>query len=101
MTDRTHLTLHVELDAKDGSIAGRVLDGGHAGRPFSGWIGLAAAIEDALPGGPERGIEAEHADEQAAARSRTGSAAAAKAGGSSTARIGTVMPAPTGEGGQR
>lgn len=59
MTDRTHLTLRVELDPQDGSIAGRVLDGGAAGRSFSGWIGLAAAIEDALP------------DEQAVPRSRT------------------------------
>ena len=45
MTDRTHLTLHVELDSHDGSIAGQVLDGGDVGRSFSGWMGLAAAIE--------------------------------------------------------
>ncbi len=48
MTDRTHTTLGVELDPQDGSIAGRVLDEDGAGRPFSGWMGLAAAIEDAL-----------------------------------------------------
>ena len=53
MTDRTHLTLRVELDSQDGSIAGEVLDGGAAGRSFSGWMGLAAAIEDALPGGAD------------------------------------------------
>jgi hypothetical protein len=38
MTDRTHLTLRVELDPHDGSIAGRVLDGGAIYRSFSaGW----------------------------------------------------------------
>jgi hypothetical protein len=87
MTNRTHVTLRVELDPQDGSIAGCVLDGAGAGRSFAGWMGLAAAIEDALPGGAGRGTETEHADEQAAPRSRTGSGAAAKAGGSSTARI--------------
>ena len=45
MTDRTHLTLRVELDPQDGSIAGRVLDEDGAGTSFSGWMGLAAAIE--------------------------------------------------------
>jgi hypothetical protein len=61
MTDRTHLTLRVELDPQDGSIAGRVLDGGPAHRSFSGWMGLAAAIEDALQVGGERET-AEQAD---------------------------------------
>jgi hypothetical protein len=75
MTDRTHATLRVELDPQDGSIAGRLLDGEGAGRSFSGWVGLAAAIEDALQGGAGRGT-AEHADETAARRSRTGGRAA-------------------------
>ena len=57
MTDRTHLTLHVELDSHDGSITGQVLDGGDVGRSFSGWMGLAAAIEDALPGGADNRTE--------------------------------------------
>jgi hypothetical protein len=51
MTDRTHLTLRVELDPHDGSIAGRVLGGGAIYRSFSGWMGLAAAIEDTLQDG--------------------------------------------------
>ncbi len=55
MTDRTHLTLRVELDPQDGSIAGDVLDGAAAGRSFSGWMGLAAAVEDALPSELQRG----------------------------------------------
>jgi hypothetical protein len=76
MSDRTHLTLRVELDPHDGSLAGRVLDGGAADRSFSGWMGLAAAIEDALQGGAGRGT-VEHADETAARRSRTGGGAAA------------------------
>ena len=70
MTDRTHLTVQAELDPQDGSIAGRVLEGGAAGRSFSGWMGLAAAIEDAMPASPEWATEAEHADERAAPRSR-------------------------------
>ena len=76
MTDRPHLTLCVELDPHDGSIAGRVLDGCAIDRSFSGWMGLAAAIEDALQGGAGLGT-AEHADETAARRSRTGGGAAA------------------------
>lgn len=48
MTDRTHVTVHVELDPQDGSIAGRLLDDGGASRGFAGWIGLAASIENAL-----------------------------------------------------
>lgn len=63
MTDRTHLTLRVELDSQDGSIAGQVMDGGGAGRSFSGWMGLAAAIEDALPGGADRGTQTEQGSE--------------------------------------
>ena len=55
MTDRTHATLRVELDPQDGSIAGRLMDGEGADRPFSGWVGLAAAIEDALQGGGRAG----------------------------------------------
>ena len=72
MTDRTHATLRVELDPQDGSISGRLQDGEGAVRPFSGWVGLAAAIEDAL----QRGGRSEHADESAARRSRTGGGAA-------------------------
>lgn len=69
MTDRTHLTLRVERDLHDGSIAGRVLDGGAADRSFSGWMGLAAAIEDALQAGAGRRA---HPDETTAQRSRSG-----------------------------
>ncbi len=57
MTDPTHLTLHVEQDPQDGSIAGQVLDGGDVGRSFSGWMGLAAAIEDALSDGADKRAE--------------------------------------------
>ncbi len=57
MTDPTHLTLLVELDSQDGSIAGQVLDGGDVGRSFSGWMGLAAAIEDALSDGADNRAE--------------------------------------------
>ena len=69
MNDRTHATLRVELDPEDGSIAGRLLDGEGAGRSFSGWVGLAAVIEDALQGGGGRGT-AEQSDETAARCSR-------------------------------
>jgi len=64
MTDRTHLTLHVELNPQDGSIAGCLLDDGGANRGFAGWIGLAAAIEEALPGGTDRGTETEQGSEE-------------------------------------
>ena len=50
MTDRTHVTLRVELDPQDGSIAGRVLDENGAGRSFLGWVGLAAAIDAVTAG---------------------------------------------------
>ena len=68
MTDRTHLTLRVERDLHGGSIAGRVLDGGGADRSFSGWMGLAVAIEDALQAGAGRRTR----DETTAQRSRRG-----------------------------
>ncbi len=45
MTARTQVTLRVELDSQGDSISGRVLDEDGAGRSFSGWVGLAAAIE--------------------------------------------------------
>jgi hypothetical protein len=47
MTARTQVTLRVELDPQGDSISGRVLDEDGAGRSFSGWVGLAAAIEAA------------------------------------------------------
>lgn len=48
MTTRTELTLRVELHSQGDSIGGRVLNGGDAGWSFSGWVGLAAAIEAAI-----------------------------------------------------
>jgi hypothetical protein len=74
MTNRTHVTLRVALDPQGGSIAGRVLDGAGVGRSFSGWMGLAAAIEDALPEANEPNPERQRGEEDSCtARTRTGS----------------------------
>jgi hypothetical protein len=43
----TRLGLEVDFDAEP--IEGRLLDAGRPDRPFSGWLGLMAAIEAARP----------------------------------------------------
>jgi hypothetical protein len=52
MTTRRRRALSLELDETDGdSIAGRLADEAGVRTEFTGWIGLAAAIDDALEGG--------------------------------------------------
>jgi hypothetical protein len=51
MTPPTPTRLVVELEHDGEGIAGRVTDGAGGSVPFSGWLGLAAAIER-LAAGP-------------------------------------------------
>jgi hypothetical protein len=46
MNKSTQITL--DLEVNDDFLSGRIRDGSGAGRPFSGWLGLMAAIDELL-----------------------------------------------------
>jgi hypothetical protein len=46
MNKSTQITLDLEVD--DDFLSGRIRDGSGAGRAFSGWLGLMAAIDELL-----------------------------------------------------
>ena len=56
MTPPTPMRLVVELDHDGEGIAGQVRDPTGSSVPFSGWLGLAAAIEQLAP--PRAGPQA-------------------------------------------
>jgi hypothetical protein len=55
--DPHSLNIEIEVTVDDDEISGQVSDGAHAGRPFSGWVGLIAALDELLgrphPAGPD------------------------------------------------
>ena len=54
MTTRPRNSLILEIEESDGnSIAGRLSDGAGQSTEFTGWLGLAAALEAAVHGGEE------------------------------------------------
>lgn len=60
MTDRVRRRLHLELEDSHGdSIAGRLSNEAGEATEFTGWIGLAGALEDALHGAPADDITAQ------------------------------------------
>ena len=48
MKTRTQITLDLEVD--DDFLSGRIRNGSGPDRPFSGWLGLMAAIDELLAG---------------------------------------------------
>ena len=46
MTKNTQITL--DLEVTDDFLSGRARNGSEHGRPFSGWLGLMAAIDELL-----------------------------------------------------
>ena len=50
MEPTVHLHLHLDVALSRGTVTGQVGAEGGAPRPFTGWIGLTAAIDDLLVG---------------------------------------------------
>jgi hypothetical protein len=46
------VVIRLELQPSDDSLRGRASDASGAGRDFVGWVGLVAAIDALVPGGP-------------------------------------------------
>jgi len=57
MTDRPHTRLILELDSHREPISGRMREEGGESRPFSGWLGLAAALRRALASGQGAAVD--------------------------------------------
>ena len=51
MTGET-VVIRLELHPSDDSLRGRASDASGAARDFVGWVGLVAAIDALVPGGP-------------------------------------------------
>ena len=51
---RTKFIVRLELEAEDGFISGRAIDGDGASRDFTGWVGLTGAIDALVTDAAER-----------------------------------------------
>jgi len=72
MPDRERLQLTLELDSRTEPITGRMRARGGETRPFTGWLGLAAALGSVLEGGQQDVTATQHSDPEMIADAGSG-----------------------------